>query len=432
MSTYYVSNATGNDADSGLTEVLAWATIGKAMNTVAAGDKVYVKGDGDYIEAVSTMTDGTAANPIIWEGYTATPGDDGRCTMNGNSTLTTAVVPTGAPNFYVWKNFRFINYTSHGFGNLTVDQATHKNCEYANNGGDGMRGDQNRMFEGCYSHGNASNGFNLGSFTSFICCISNSNGVDGFSAEGGTFYKCITFSNGGNAFTTTQATYHIFIDCVADGDAKDTNDGYNISTAFANSQVVVINCVAYDCTTGFRGVAGLDTERTISRNNLVNANTTAYTAFATHTGGITSAPAFVDEANQDYTPAAGSPLIAAGFGPETNGWITMTGDASDIGALDEVAAAGCDYPIVGDVESGVVYNNGGSTGALELPIEDDVEFGVGYGDGGTEFTGTVTLPAEADVADTVQYGADGIEFTGTLVASSTIGGIMSMRSGGQL
>jgi hypothetical protein len=433
VTTYFVDTTTGSDTNDGLSEVDAWATLGKTQTApIAAGDKVWVKGSADYTEALTLTVVGTATAPIVFEGYTTTTGDGGMATVNGSAARATGLLPAAGSNFNIFKNFRFTNHTSHGAGNLTSDHLTYKKCRFDANGGDGVRADQNCIFEGCYSHGNTSNGFNVGAPTAFICCISNSNGVDGFSSEGGTVYKCIAFSNAGNAFTATQATYHVFIDCVADGDGKDTNDGFDISDAFANSQVIVINCVAYDCTTGFRSASGLDTERSVSRNNLVNANTTAYTAFATHVGEVTSAPAFVAEASQDYTPDTGSPLIAAGFGPETNAWLTMTGDPSDIGALDEVASGSCDYPPTGDVRNGTIFNSGGSTGTLELPIEDDVEFGVGYGDGGTEFTGTVTLPAEADVADTVQYGADGIEFTGTLVVSSSIGGVVSMRSGGQL
>ena len=41
--TYYVDDTTGLDTDSGLTEALAWKTLGKAADEVAAGDHVYVK-----------------------------------------------------------------------------------------------------------------------------------------------------------------------------------------------------------------------------------------------------------------------------------------------------------------------------------------------------------------------------------------------------
>ena len=64
MATYFVSAATGNDADTGLTEALAWLTIDKAMNTVVAGDKVWVKADGNYTETATIDTAAAAAHFI--------------------------------------------------------------------------------------------------------------------------------------------------------------------------------------------------------------------------------------------------------------------------------------------------------------------------------------------------------------------------------
>ena len=81
MATYYVSDATGNDGDTGLTELLAWATIDHAMNTVVAGDKVWVKADGDYTETATIDTIGTNVSPIVFAGYTSTPRDGGQATI---------------------------------------------------------------------------------------------------------------------------------------------------------------------------------------------------------------------------------------------------------------------------------------------------------------------------------------------------------------
>lgn len=341
MATYYVDMVNGLDTNSGLSEALAWKTLDKTQTApIVAGDKVFVEATADYTETLTITVVGTATAPVVFEGYTTTPGDGGVATVNGSATRATGLTPAAGSNFYVFKNFRFTNHTAVGAGNLTSNFFTYKKCRFDNNTGDGVNGNLNCLFEGCYAHNNGGDGFEVGGMTVFICCISNANALSGFEAEGGVFYKCIAFSNAGIAFVTILTTFHVFIDCVVDGDVTDTTTGYAIGVAYVNSQVVVVNCVAYDCTTGFSSQAGLDTERSISRNNLVNANTTAYSAFATHSGEVTSAPAFVNEATQDYTPAVGSPLIAAGFGPGTNGWITQTGDVPDIGAVDEVAAGG--------------------------------------------------------------------------------------------
>jgi len=399
MPTYYVDMAVGDDANLGTSPGVgnAWKTLAKTQsNPIVAGDTVYVKGSADYTETLTIAIVGTAAAPVVFKGYTATPGGGGLATVNGAASRSTGMTPAAGSNFVVFKNFRFTDHTGVGAGNMTGDHFTYKGCEFDNNGGDGLNADQNCLFEGCYAHNNGGDGFSVGHTTAFICCISNANTSNGFSTEGGTFYKCMAFSNGGVGFYTQLNAYHIFIDCVADGDAKDTNEGYDLSVAYASSQLVVINCVAYDCGVGFVSNASLNTERSISRNNLVNANTTPYTNFQTFTGEVTAAPGFVSEATQDYTPDVGSPLIAAGFGVETNAWITQTGDASDIGAMSEVGGGGAaDYPVVTDVRDGVDFDFGGQTGELIVPITTDVRLGVHYDDGIIE--GALIVPVVTDV-----------------------------------
>jgi len=67
----------------------AWATLGKAADTVAAGDTVYIKGGtyttqhGAYRAVCKIQTPGSHDNVITFEGYIATPGDGGR-DANGN------------------------------------------------------------------------------------------------------------------------------------------------------------------------------------------------------------------------------------------------------------------------------------------------------------------------------------------------------------
>lgn len=91
-STKYYVKPTGNDANSGLTEPLAWQHVMKACSTVVAGDTVLIRaGRYDEISAVTTATNpnvavwsypaqagllptntGTAGHPIVFKGY---PGD---------------------------------------------------------------------------------------------------------------------------------------------------------------------------------------------------------------------------------------------------------------------------------------------------------------------------------------------------------------------
>jgi len=323
VSTYYISAASGSDVNSGLSEALAWATVDKGMNTVAAGDKVWVKGDGDYAELATIDTVGTVTSPIVFEGYTTTPGDGGRATITGSDARANCVVDSTAattPLYYVFKNFRFTAATGTGF--LTDGhRITFKNCKFDTNGLRGLHG-RTLSCEACEFTSNTSDGCwaedSGATIVSaiFIACKFYSNGARGLLAQSinAAVYGCIFFSNatsnctiGGNDDKLVSV-----INCTFDGDAKDSDTGIIVGST--GSIFAFVNLVLYDCTTGLDATPGNMGELVISRNNLVNANTTAYVSAATFTGEVTSAPQFTNEvAGADYTPAAGSPLINAGL-----------------------------------------------------------------------------------------------------------------------
>jgi parallel beta-helix repeat protein len=72
--TYYVATS-GDDTHDGMSPERAWATVTHAGTLAAAGDTVYIKA-GKYLdEEVVIENSGTEAAPIIFQGYTDTPGD---------------------------------------------------------------------------------------------------------------------------------------------------------------------------------------------------------------------------------------------------------------------------------------------------------------------------------------------------------------------
>ena len=75
----------------------------------------------------------------------------------------------------------------------------------------------------------------------------------------------------------------------------------------------------------------------ISRNNLVNSNTSDYVNTSTFTGEQTGAPQFTGEGSQVYTLASGSPAKGAGFDESQ-----LEGDSSgmDIGARQRIEPGG--------------------------------------------------------------------------------------------
>ena len=319
MATYYVSAATGNDSDSGLSEALAWLTIDKGMNTVAAGDKVWVKADGDYVEKPIIDTAGTNIAPIVFEGYTATPGDGGRATITRNGAAPNCLTGSlgTADIFYVFKNFRFTSPLANTYViSLNGNYVTFKNCKMdsASGGGGGVNG-YGLLCESCEFSSIGSNGVEVGGKGGiFIDCIFYSIGGYGLYHNNGSLVLiCCTFFANGNAIYSgaTEGNVVVF-NCTIDGNSKVTQTGLDFGNT--TGLLCFANSVFYDCVRGIRQSTASRGERVSSCNNLVNANTTAYTNASTFTGEVTSAPQFTNEVGgADYTPAAGSPLINAGL-----------------------------------------------------------------------------------------------------------------------
>ncbi len=71
---FYVST-NGSDANDGLTEATAWATVKYAATKAVAGDVVYVKAGIYNGERIVFSNDGAADSPILFEGYKDVPGD---------------------------------------------------------------------------------------------------------------------------------------------------------------------------------------------------------------------------------------------------------------------------------------------------------------------------------------------------------------------
>lgn len=422
MAIYYVNGDVGSDANAGTSAGAgnAWLTIDKAMNTVAAGDKVWINNVNTYAELATIDTAGTVAAPIEFEGYGSVTGDNGIATITGSSARTNCIADSVVANtriFYLFKNFRFTAATADGV--LTDSNATiWKNCQFDTNSGDGFQGGY-AMFENCKFNNNSVKGLNhdRGNIGCIGCRFYN-NATDGINSIAGVANSlvllfCEFYSNGSNAIVCGGANDNlcVIVNCTIDGDSKNSNNGISFNTSFRQC-AMVCNNIFYDCTTG---VSFPDQDNFyISRNNLVNANTTDYSNFSTFTGEVISAPGFNNEGDNDYRPSTSSPLIASGYDANViEGYAT----AIQIGAL-EVAPTVCNYPAVEDVQSGVVFS-ASSTGTFGYPTVGQVLTGIGYGADSTEYTGTRTDANVNDVESGVLYGSNGTGFTGEFVVPLT-------------
>lgn len=315
---YYVDGAVGNDANAGTSEGAgnAWATIQKAEDTLASGEKVWIKASATYSEDVTLKTNGTATGAITWEGYSTTIGDNGRFTIGAAAIGINDGALTGS-GFRVFKNMRVTGGSSHGVAVAQLDALTFKNCRIDSNGGVGVIADDLLQLELCEIDGNTLQGVDCDHQLRAIGCSIHGNGSHGIDCKTGVVFGCVLYGNSGSNILISVANSigsatAVAINNTIDGQNISGSVGINISSGNTLSAVVVNNIV-HDCDTCISVGRNLG-ELAISRNNLVFPGTgnTAYNAFDTFEGEITSDPQFVDEANSDYKLASASPAKAAG------------------------------------------------------------------------------------------------------------------------
>lgn len=318
MTVYYCSDATGDDADDGLSEANAFLTIDKAMNTVAAGDKVWVKADGTYSEDALVDTVGTVNAFVVFEGYTTTIGDDGQATMAATtSCIAVGTATTTSDWYYFFKNMKFTGGSAAAWsGGAGVDSCFFDNCEFSGSSTYGAQGDNKFVFYNCIFFNNTSGGTFFDSSVAFIHCIGHGNGVDGaFRASAPVCIGCLAYnnttSNTRNFYYDNVASNHIMYGCTVDGENTSGSRGMDQNSS-TSGFMIAVNNILYDCAHGIKRTTDV-TDRAIIGFNLVNSNTTNYTLCENTQGGDqTSAPSFTDEANDDYTLGSSSPAIDAG------------------------------------------------------------------------------------------------------------------------
>lgn len=341
MATYYTDWAVGNDGNLGTSEGAgnAWKTINKALDTVVAGDTVYVKATGPYLETAYIDTAGTASLTITLEGYTSTPGDGGQATIDAENTRTNCVDDTlgDVDVYYVFKNFIFKRATGSNVA-LSVDELIFKNCRFTDAVSHGCEHPGEITFEDCLFDNNGGDGddCNIG-YCAFIGCrfVNNTeNGIE-FSNNARAF-SCVFVGNSSDAIASLllNGSQILIVGCTIDGDGKTTNTGIDCGTSYWK-RIVIVNTIVYDCVIGIR----ISSQGTyfVSRNNLLFGNTTDYTNFQTFTGEVLAAPQFEDEAGGDYALADASPAREAGYdGYSLNGSTQLR----DIGAIESTAGTG--------------------------------------------------------------------------------------------
>lgn len=362
MTTYYVDGSVGSDIGNPGTSPgagNAWATIGKAASTVAAGDLVNIKNASDYtITAEITFNTGgnNTSGPIVFRGYTSSPGDGGRFVVKTStdniklfnlganylafdsfelkhqaSTKNRGIYSSAADRSFIrLSNFRIEDCT-YGVDGENTTYYTIKNliCENGEVVGGttlGISGYNmalsNMLIRGC------GDGIRAAQFTSFNCvslrrvrvCNSTGNGL--LWPGSSTFYSgllnvgnCAFVSNAGDGIKLDFATADVMFCC--DNSIFYGNTGYGINVSAAKYLVHKL-----------RNCAFLNTGGAYTSTYITNSQ-----------GEVTlSGDPFTNSASYDFsldsTAGEGSACRAAGFSGSWGG----TGYL-DIGAVQHQDAA---------------------------------------------------------------------------------------------
>lgn len=328
----------GNDVAAGDDATGDWTsstgplqTLDAAMNAVLAVDDTmfYCVAGADYGAFAIDTAVASTHQTCTFEGYTTTPGDDGRITVKGTLTDTIAT-----RIHYCFKNIIFDGEDVRACVSLSSYEIMWRNCDFiSSTAGDGVTVGQANWFWDCYFEGAALDLIACGALGAFFNCRFYNAGAAGIDCSSTVLcWNCTFYNCEGNAIDggAVNDSHVIAINCTIDGNAQTTNTGVYKNPGY-RGMIAVINCIIYDCTTGEHGTHG---ERDLLIYNLFNNNTADHGGNGSDQEGTfqTGAPDFVNEvAGADYTLNSASPAVGAGHDEDNN---------MDIGSHQLVAGGG--------------------------------------------------------------------------------------------
>lgn len=316
MTVYYVDVLNGSDAASGLSELLAWETLEKAANTVAAGDKVWVENTGTYeaedgsssaVMAIDTV--GGYSTPVVFEAYDATPGDGGIVEIDGTTnTLDYCITATvSGTSCYVFKGFVFTGATGSGVNITNLSYNFFENCSFENNGGAGFVGNVGNKFLNCRFYANGNAGINHGSYgMAVISSVFHGNGSYAIYCLAGWAIHTLFYNNGpGGLGATCWWDFSVWpdglVNCTIDGENKASHIGLYAPSVSGAAGVSLVNTIIYDCGTGANCSVSVPDFHAV-RNNLYASVVTPRTNFPTGVGDVVdAADPFTASGGRDYT-----------------------------------------------------------------------------------------------------------------------------------
>lgn len=376
-----------NSITSGVTWAIggAFATAGRLMSVLDQLDLGYLKGTFD--EALDMTGDfaaqGSTTAPIRFIGYGTTPGDGGLATFDSNNTKANGIILRNVNSYWSFENLRITRYTNQGFRTAFCATPNQFNrCEVDNCGGNGFTTSPFSRLINCYGHNNSGDNFQLGDKSICLNCVSKDGSANGFLfTGGGVILGCVSRGDADAGIRYDDDLNHapfVCVGCVVDGNAKVTTVGIYLADNAGEGQGTIMNTIVIDCVTGIQAATN-NKLWAAGINNLVNNCTTAHTNFEETEGFVFAAPAFIDQANFNYTPVSSGVQVGVGHDLNESTWIPTSGTPVSIGPLQPLLGGSPDYPSASDVRDGTLFDSGSQSGTLVLPSVNDVRDGVGFG-----------------------------------------------------
>jgi hypothetical protein len=299
MPTYYVDTSVGNDGNAGTSEGAgnAWAT------TVIAGDKVWVKASGTYVEDPAIDTAGGTTTPIVFEGYQNSTGDNGKVTISGVTNCLTTTLGSGESR-YIFKNIIFNGGTGAAVSMGVARANSFINCEFVNSDSNGFEGGGTyNQFINCVFSNNAHDGLTATAMTAghIVGCTFHSNGRTGCEVGAvDVFYRNLIYNNDTDAVGWKHAdlgSTKVIIGNTFDGE----NRAANLAENDGQQVFLAVDNVFYDSGTyGLTNSATTSHFRSFAGYNLFNDNTSG---------------TYADAGDPELIGYQGSPAVNAAIQP---------------------------------------------------------------------------------------------------------------------
>lgn len=338
MPTYYVRASGGNDSNTGLSFAQAWATLTKAVATIAAGDTVLVCSDGThtYGSGISfNNAAGTVTQPLTIRGAGPTGADDGSiATISGGGTAT-YLINLGSTSWnYRFQNLNITNATYGVYHNSnTGSNYSFLNCRIYGNSTTNVRFDT--LSSGCRVHMAGCELDTSGSlyglritlspntFLYLVNCSFHDNVRSGLIVQGNTrvhvvVEDCNFYDNGYQGiYVEGDITGAVIKNCVF---FNNFYNGLRLNTTTTGNLLFMNNIMrlnggyGINCNSTSTGQFGICDYNCYSGNTLGNININGGVPIGSNS--ITSNPLFVSEVDgsEDFRLQYGSPCSDIGYG----------------------------------------------------------------------------------------------------------------------